>query len=129
MTLASDLYTILHAGWDTAIILEPHFLTNETNQPLMRDCILNSEDVGTFSPNVFDGSDDYRNQGFTIVGMEGSEVDCGKCIAQIKKLLKRNSSVTNGTYRLDTYSISRDLQQCRYQLEGSIQKLIQDDAF
>jgi len=133
MTLANDIYTILNAGWDGAVITKPtSFLTNQikaSETVKTRQLIINSEEAGSFEPVTADGSDDMRVQSFFIIGAEGSESDCGKCIAQVKKNLKRSSSTANGTYRILTYRIIRDLQICKYFLTGSINKLVEDDAF
>lgn len=132
MTLANDIYTLLNAGWVTATIAKPtRFIVNQVEDKAiqMRDLIIMSEEEGTFEENCADGSDDIRNQSFQIFGAEGSESDCGKCIAIIKGILKRNSSVSNGTYTIKTYKIKRDLQVCKYYLTGQIHKLIEYNAF
>jgi len=132
MTLAQNIYTILFAGWDIAVIAKPtKFTANKIDADTveMRECAIHSREEGTFEPSASDGSDDIRNQNFFILGAESTEADCGKCIAQIKKILKRSSTLTNGTYLILTYRITNEQQICKYYLTGNLKKLIDDDAF
>jgi hypothetical protein len=134
MTLASDIYTILNGAlWIIATIPKPlRFLVNPatTEEALQsRDLHILAKEEGTFSPNVTDGSDDIREQGFSIIGMEENETDVGKMIAMIKKCLKRSSSVAAGTYTLNTFRIAYDKKTVRYYLTGKNTRIIEDDAF
>jgi hypothetical protein len=133
MTLANDIYTLLNtADWIIATVPKPtRWIVNQMNDTAiqMRDLIILSEEEGLFTPNCTDGSDDMKTQHFEILGAEGNEVDCGKMIAMIKKILKRSSSAINGTYQLHSYKIIRDLQVCKFSIQGNNIKVIEDDAF
>lgn len=129
MGLADTIYTILNTGWEVGVIAKPVFYTDEKSDPNMRDCIINSDEAGTFTPSSHDGSDDFRTQDWSILGMEGSDGDCYKMIKQIKKHLKSASSVSNGTFIFERYAISGTDQQKTYVISGSNKKLINYDEF